>query len=112
MKHIFLLAVALVMTCTFAFAQTQSPYSKGKYFGKKLIQTAVEGDEAASDRLDDEVEAYIDNNVETEEDLENFLNGLEAGIRQGCNDYGLGDEIADMILEELAMALLAELGYY
>ena len=112
MKHLFLLAVALVMTCTFAFAQSQTPYAKGKYFGKKMIEIGLNGDSNASDRLGDEVEKYVNNNISTEKDLENFFNGLEAGIRQACSDYGLGDEVADMVLESLAQALLAELGYY
>ena len=39
MKNLFMLALALVMTCTFAFAQ--SPYSKGESVGKEIAKSAI-----------------------------------------------------------------------
>lgn len=109
MKNLFVLALALIMSCTFAFAQSQSPYSKGKYFGKKMIELAFSEDEAAADKLGNDVEKYINNYVETEEQLENFLDGLESGIYEACDEYGLGEDIADQIVEAFATELLAEL---
>ena len=43
MKNLFVLALALVMTCTFAFAQ--SPYSKGESVGKEIAKSAIAEDE-------------------------------------------------------------------
>ena len=34
MKNLFVLALVLIMSCTFAFAQSQSPYSKGRALKK------------------------------------------------------------------------------
>ncbi len=109
MKHLSLLAVVLVMTCTFAFAASQSPYEKGKYYGEKAIKLGLEGDEDNINLLAENVENYVDDYIETEEHLYSFLEGIEAGIRKACNDYGLGEEVADMLLEEFAKSFLSEL---
>ena len=106
MKNLFVLALALVMTCTFAFAQSQSPYSKGKYYGKQIINLAFQEDEDGFDRLGANVESYIESNLETEDDLVNFLNGLEAGMREGCKANGLSDEETDALVEYLGYAIL------
>ena len=106
MKNLFVLALALVMTCTFAFAQSQSPYSKGKYFGKQIINLAFQEDEDAIDRLSVSVESYIESNIETEDDLVNFLNGLEAGMRESCKANGLSDDETDLVMEMMGNAIL------
>ena len=106
MKNLFVLALALVMTCTFAFAQSQSPYSKGKYYGKQIINLAFQEDEDGIDRLGVSVESYIESNIETEDDLVNFLNGLEAGMRESCKANGLSDEETDALVEYLGYAIL------
>ena len=106
MKNLFVLALALVMTCTFAFAQSQSPYSKGKYYGKQIINLAFQEDEDAIDRLSVSVESYIESNIETEDDLVNFLNGLEAGMRESCKANGLSDDETDLVMEMMGNAIL------
>jgi hypothetical protein len=106
MKNLFVLALALVMTCTFAFAQSQSPYAKGKSFGKELINLAFSEDEDGLETLATKLESYMTNNVQTEQDVENFLNGLEAGMREGCKANGLSDEETDEVIEMLGYALL------
>ena len=106
MKHLFMLALALVMTCTFAFAQSQSPYSKGKYYGKQIINIAIQEDEDALDRLSTNVDSYIASNIETEDDLVNFINGLEAGIRESCKANGLSDDETDQVIEMMGHAIL------
>ena len=105
MKHLFMLALALVMTCTFAFAQSQSPYSKGKYYGKQIINIAIQEDEDAFDRLGTNVESYIASNIETEDDLVNFIKGLEAGMRESCKANGLSDDETDQIIEMMGCAI-------
>lgn len=112
MKNLFLFLMALVMTSSIAFAATQSntPYAKGKYYGEKIVQLGLEGDEEAINKLSTSCENYIDANIETEEQIVKFIEGFEAGIRKACNDYGLGEEAADMLMEEFAKALLSELG--
>ena len=106
MKNLFMLALALVMTCTFAFAQSQSPYSKGKYYGKQIINLAFQEDEAGIDRLSVSVESYIESNIETEDDLVSFLNGLEAGMRESCKANGLSDDETDLVMEMMGNAIL------
>ena len=106
MKNLLLLALALVVTCTFAFAQSQSPYSKGKYYGKQIINLAFQEDEDGIDRLSVSVKSYIESNIETENDLVNFLNGLEAGMRESCKANGLSDEETDLVIEMMGNAIL------
>ena len=108
MKNLFLFLMALVMTSSIAFAATQSntPFAKGKYYGEKMVQLGLEGDEEAINKLSISCEKYIDANIETEEQIVKFIEGFEAGIRKACNDYGLGEEVADMLMEEFAKALL------
>lgn len=109
MKNLFMLALALVMTCTFAFAASQSPYEKGKYYGEKIIKFHLEGyeDEDDINILAENMANYINDYLETEEQRYSFLEGIEAGIRKGCNDYG--EEIADMYREEFAKMFLPEM---
>jgi predicted NACHT family NTPase len=106
MKHIFLLAVALVMTCTFAFAQSQTPYAKGKYYGKQLITLAIQDNQAALDKLSENAESYILNNLETEDDFIQFIEGLEAGMREGCKAQGLSDYETEQVVALAGEALL------
>ena len=106
MKNLFMLALALVMTCTFAFAQSQSPYSKGKYYGKQIINIAIQEDEDAFDRLGTNVESYIASNIETEDDLVNFIKGLEAGMRESCKANGLSDDETDQVIEMVGCAIV------
>lgn len=108
MKNLFMLALALVMTCTFTFAASQSPESMGKYYGEKLIKYAVADDFEAVEKLSTEAMNYIDQRLETEEQAYEFISGLEAGIRKACNDLGLGDEVADMLIEQFAASMLEE----
>ena len=100
-----MLALALVMTCTFAFAQSQSPYSKGKYYGKQIINIAIQEDDDAFDCLGTDVESYIASNIETEDDLANFIKGLEAGVRESCKANGLSDDETDQVIEMMGCAI-------
>ena len=106
MKQLFLLVVALVMTCTFAFAQSQTPYSKGKYYGKQVITLAMQGNQDQLDKLGESAEAYIYNNLETEDDFVKFIEGLEAGMREGCKAAGLSDYETEQVLELAGQALM------
>lgn len=106
MKNLFMLALALVMTCTFAFAQSQSPYSKGKYYGKQIINIAIQEDDDAFDCLGTDVESYIASNIETEDDLVNFIKGLEAGMRESCKANGLSDDETDQVIEMMGCAIV------
>ena len=108
MKNLFMLALALVMTCTFAFAASQSPYSKGKYFAEKTIEYSMEGDEEALESLDESFTNYVES-LESEDDVISFFNGFKAGLYEACETYGLDEEVAeylfDTLLEELAASL-------
>lgn len=109
MKNLFVLALALIMSCTFAFAQSQSPYSKGKSVGKKLIEYAFTEDNNAIERLSTDIESYCENYIETEEDLSNLLEGIKSGIYAGCEQYDLGEDIAEAIWKEFVTVLFEEL---
>ena len=109
MKNLFVLALALIMSCTFAFAQSQSPYSKGKSVGKKMIEYAIAEDENAIVRLCTDIESYYENYIETEEDLSNLLEGIKSGIYAGCEQYDLGEDIAEAIWKEFVTVLFEEL---
>ena len=104
-----MLALALVMTCTFTFAASQSPYSKGKYFGKQTVTVGVEGDEDDLENLVERIEDYVGDYVETEEHLYSFLKGFEAGVYEACDEYGLGAEVADELMTAFAAGMLEEL---
>lgn len=106
MKHLFMLALALVMTCTFALAQSQTPISKGKSYGKQIINLIIQEDEDGLERLGESVESYVTNNIETEDDVVKFLEGLEAGMREGCKSNGLSDEETDQVVEYMGYAIL------
>ena len=109
MKNLFMLALALVMTCTFAFAASQSPYEKGKYYGEKTVKIGEEGDEDDLNILVENIENYVANYIETEEQFYSLLEGFEAGVRKACNDYGLGEEVADELMAAFAAGMLEEL---
>ena len=107
MKKLFMLAVVLVMTCTIAFAASQTPYAKAKSFGKQLITLAFNEDDAGIERLTTQVESYIENNIDTEEQLVSFLEGLEAGLREGCRNIGLSEEETEEVIIMMGDAILA-----
>ena len=109
MKNLFLLAVALIMSCTIAFAQSNTPFAKGKYFGKKMIEYALSENEEAIEKLGNEVEKYYDENIDTLEEIESFFNGFEQGIYAGCEEVGLGKDVAAEIVEAFAASILEEL---
>lgn len=110
MKNLFLLVLTLIVSCTFAFAQSNDPYTKGKYFGNKLIEYSVTENNEAMDKLSDEIDVYAEAYLETEEDLDNLFKGIAAGIYEGCEKYGIPEEIADQIVVELATEFLKEFG--
>ena len=97
MKHLSLLAVLLVMTCTFAFAQ--SPHAEGKHFGKKMIVAAVEDNQEGLNKLSQDLNENIQMYINTEEDVANYLDGFAAGIREACDEYGLDKDVSSNIVE-------------
>ena len=108
MKKLFLLALVLVMSCTVAFAQ--SPEADGKSFGKELLKVVLAEDEAALQEWGVELQSYVEENIQTEEDFANFFNGLEVGLREGCKANGFSaeetDELIDMIRGSLFEAMM------
>ena len=112
MKNLVMLFVALLLSSTLLFAQSNSPLEKGKYFGKELVKCLVEdGDREA---LDAQVEKYADKYLVTEQDLENFLEGIMLGIYKACEERGLPKEMATMIinlLEESDVEAAAAAGF-
>ena len=103
MKNLVMLFVALLLSSTLLFAQDKnSPLEKGKYFGKELVKCIVEdGDREA---LDAKLEKYTDKYLVTEQDVEQFLEGLMLGIYKACEEQGLPKEMASMIIDLLMEA--------
>lgn len=110
MKNLLMLAVAMLLSWSIAFAATQSPYfQKGKYYGKQIIVYALNGQDEDVEHLSEDVEAYIDNNIETEDQLVSFIDGIESGLRQGCQDAGFDEESTEAIVKSFEESLLAAL---
>ena len=102
MKNLVMLFVALLLSSTLLFAQSNSPLEKGKYFGKELVKCLVE--DGDRDALDAKLEKYTDKYLVTEQDVEQFLEGLMLGIYKACEEQGLPKEMASMIIDLLMEA--------
>lgn len=110
MKNFLMLAVAMLLSWSIAFAATQSPFfQKGKYYGKQVIVYALNGQAEDIEHLCEDIEAYMDNNIETEDQLVSFIDGIKAGLRQGCQDAGLDKETTEVIVKSFEESLLAAL---
>ena len=105
-----MLFVALLLSSTLLFAQSNSPLEKGKYFGEKLVEYSVE--EGDLDALADQVEKYMDKYVKTEQDILKFLEGIEIGVYKGCEKYELPEEVAALFMDMLLEAVLEATGGY
>ena len=110
MKLLSLLALAIVMTTTFAFAQSQTPEQKGKAAANILIKAIVEEDADAIERLGEEMMRL--DSVYNETQAEQYLKGFIDGIYYYCGYYGLDEETADSIVEMIATEVLGEEAYY
>ena len=106
MKNLFVLALALIMSCTFAFAQSQTPEQKGKAAANILIKAILEEDADAMERLGEEM-VRLDS-VYNETQAEQYLKGFFDGIYYYCGYYGLDEETADSIVEMITAAILDE----
>ena len=105
-----MLVVAMLLSWSIAFAASQSPiFQKGKYYGKQLIAYALNGQEKNLECLSEDVEAYIMNNIETEKQVSDFLEGIESGMRQGCREAGFDEEEAEIVVETFREALIESL---
>lgn len=108
MKNLLMLAVAMLLSWSIAFAATQSPFSqKGKYYGKQVFNCVVYGQEEDIEHLVEDVEVYMDNNIETEDQLVSFIDGIMAGLRQGCQDADLDKETTEAIVKSFEESFLA-----
>lgn len=103
MRNLIMLFVAMLLSSTLLFAQDKNaPLEKGKYFGKELVECILnDGDREA---LDAKLEKYTDKYLVTEEDVEKFLEGLMLGIYKACEENGLPEEVASMIIDMLMEA--------
>ena len=95
-----MLVVAMLLSWSIAFAASQSPiFQKGKYYGKQLIAYALNGQEKNLECLSEDIEAYIMNNIETEKQVSDFLEGIESGMRQGCREAGFDEETTEAVVK-------------
>ncbi len=109
MKNLFMLALALVMTCTFAFAQ--SPYSKGESVGKEIAKSAIAEDEENFFEyyqvFSEDIIEYASN--DDEQGYISYCSGIEAGVKAVCKANGISESDAEellvIILEGLEEAL-------
>ena len=114
MKNLFMLAMALIMTCTIAFAQ--SPASKGEAMGKKITKVALFENEADFEQtmlrfLDDLAEYGIN---EDEASFQSYLEGVAMGMVKECEANGLSEddamELFDIVVpEDLAEVVISRM---
>ena len=110
MKNLFMLALALVMTCTFAFAQ--SPYSKGESVGKEIAKSAIAEDE---ENFFEYFEAFFEDIMEyaSNDDEQGYLSycdGIEAGVKAVCKANGISESDAEELLAIISEGLEEALG--
>lgn len=100
MKKLYLLLVAVMLTCSVAFAQSPTPYEKGKELGISIVKTGV----------DTTQDSFYENIVRLSVDLiryagddsnsmEMYLSGLGNGVYMQCEADGIPKQIADNLLE-------------
>lgn len=112
MRNLFLAAVAMLMTATFAFATTssQTPSQKGTEYAQKIVKACVEEDYDALFQHSKSMGYYIGNLDESQ--IDSFFESFNEGIYYYCNYYGLGEEFAREFLEGLYASLHEELAAY
>ena len=112
MRNLFLAAVAMLMTATFAFAATssQTPSQKGTEYAQKIIKALVVEDYDALYQNSENMGYYVVNLDESQ--IDSFFESFNEGIYYYCNYYGLGEEFAREFLESFYSSLLEELAAY
>lgn len=107
-----MLVVAMLLSWSVAFAATQSPiFQKGKYYGKQIVVYALGGQMDKIDAMVKDLENYVYLHLETEDDVMTFINGIEAGMREGCAEAGLDKETTEQIVNIFYEALVEELTF-
>jgi hypothetical protein len=109
MKKLLLLALAIVMTTTFAFAQsrlTEKQKSTGEAYGKRLVEYVLTNNQYALTELHKEVRAYSDTEFDAKASREKteFMRCITRGIEDECRRLGW-----DPYEEHLALRLMKAL---
>lgn len=108
MKKFLMMVVAMLMCCTFVFAASQSPYEKGKYFGKTIMEKAIEGDEKGIEQVSQQIESYVTNDIDIDNFTE-FIDGIKRGFEVACKEAGLDDLTTKMIIETFEKSFMEAL---
>lgn len=100
MKKLYLLLAAVMLTCSVAFAQSPSPYEKGKELGITIVQTGIDTTQDSFYenivRLSVDIIRYIGDDSNN---MEMYLSGLGVGVYLQCEAQGIPKQIADNLLE-------------
>lgn len=92
------MVVAMLLSWSIAFAATGSPlFQKGKYYGKQIITHYLNEEVEELDNLTDDCVAYMEKNIETEEQAMDFVRGLFEGVYQGSIDAGFDEDASNQL---------------
>lgn len=109
MKNLLMLAVAMLMTAAIAFAaqSTQTPEAKGKEYAKGIVKAIVDDDLEKIEIISENMGYYVVQLSESQ--AVSFFEGFNDGIYYYCDYYGLGEDAADVFLQNFYAAMFAEL---
>ncbi len=111
MKKLFMLAMMLVMTCTIAFAASDSPYDKGVGIGKELVKGIMQDNEKVTDTvIENLVNSIVELTYLDSDNLEPFLNGVKKGMKEKLKEYDISEVYAEEAFNEIITPILTELG--
>lgn len=100
MRKLYLLLAAVMLTCSVAFAQSPSPYEKGKELGISIVQTGIDTTQESFYenivRLSVDIIRYVGDDSNS---MEMYLSGLGVGVYMECEAQGIPKQIADNLLE-------------
>lgn len=89
-----------MLTCSVAFAQSPTPYDKGKELGISIVQTGIDTTQESFYenivRLSVDIIRYVGDDSNS---MEMYLSGLGVGVYMECEAQGIPKQIADNLLE-------------
>ena len=100
----------MILTAAVAFAavSSETPKQKGNYFAKEIIkQLAGDCDDKVIENITNQMAEYLNNLPEAQ--IAAFFEGFNEGIYYWCEQYGLGEEIANLFISNFYAAAITEI---
>lgn len=100
----------MILTAAVAFAavSSEAPKQKGNYFAKEIIkQLAGDCNEKVIENIANQMVEYL--NDLSEAQIVAFFEGFNEGTYYWCEQYGLGEEIADMFIANFYAGVFTEI---